>query len=73
VVIHASSALSRCDVGYGAPMKINYATTKPGVSQEHTGTEVRIAAQGPQAAGVVGVTDQTGLFHTLGRALGIEH
>ncbi|MGI5231902.1 alkaline phosphatase [Actinoallomurus sp. CA-142502] len=55
----------------GAPMKINYATTKPGVSQEHTGTEVRIAAQGPQAANVVGVTDQTDLFHTLSRALGV--
>jgi alkaline phosphatase len=55
----------------GAPMKINYATTKPGVSQEHTGTEVRIAAQGPQAANVVGITDQTDLFHTLSRALGV--
>jgi alkaline phosphatase len=55
----------------GAQMKINYATTKPGVSQEHTGTEVRIAAQGPQAANVVGVTDQTDLFHTLSRALGV--
>jgi alkaline phosphatase len=53
----------------GAPMEINYATTKPGVSQEHTGTEVRIAAQGPQAANVVGVTDQTDLFRTLTRAL----
>ena len=56
----------------GAQMKINYATTKPGVSQEHTGTEVRIAAQGPQAASVVGITDQTDLFHTLSRALGVE-
>jgi alkaline phosphatase len=56
----------------GAQMKINYATTKPGVSQEHTGTEVRIAAQGPQAAGVVGVTDQTDLFHTMALALGLE-
>jgi alkaline phosphatase len=52
-------------------MKINYATTKPGVSQEHTGTEVRIAAQGPQAANVVGVTDQTDLFRTLTRALAV--
>jgi alkaline phosphatase len=29
---------------------------------EHTGTEVRIAAMGPQAANVAGVTDQTDLF-----------
>jgi alkaline phosphatase len=56
----------------GAQMKINYATTKPGVSQEHTGTEVRIAAQGPQAANVVGVTDQTDLFRTLTRALAVR-
>ncbi|GAA0354663.1 alkaline phosphatase [Actinoallomurus spadix] len=56
----------------GANMKINYATNTPGQSQEHTGTEVRIAAQGPQAANVVGVTDQTDLFRTLGRALGVR-
>ncbi|WP_242613949.1 alkaline phosphatase [Actinomadura roseirufa] len=54
----------------GAPMQINYATNTPGQSQEHTGTQVRIAAQGPQAANVVGVTDQTDLFRTLRRALG---
>ena len=37
-----------------------------------TGAEVRIAAQGPQAANVVGVTNQTDLFHTMARALGLE-
>ena len=36
------------------------------------GTQVRIAAQGPQAANVVGVTDQTDLFHTMARALGLS-
>jgi alkaline phosphatase len=56
----------------GGNMKINYATNTPGQSQEHTGTEVRIAAQGPQAANVVGVTDQTDLFGTLTRALGVR-
>ena len=54
----------------GAPMQINYATNTVGQSQEHTGTQVRIAAQGPQAANLVGVTDQTDLFRTLRRALG---
>jgi hypothetical protein len=53
----------------GAPMKLNYATNTPGRSQEHTGTQVRIAAKGPQAASVLGVTDQTDLFRTLTRAL----
>ncbi|NUR88490.1 MAG: alkaline phosphatase [Nonomuraea sp.] len=52
-----------------APMKINYATNAPGSSQEHTGTQVRIAAEGPQAARVLGVTDQTDLFSTVSRAL----
>ncbi|WP_433179995.1 alkaline phosphatase [Actinoallomurus sp. CA-150999] len=56
----------------GSNMKINYATNTPGQSQEHTGTEVRIAAQGPQAANVVGVTDQTDLFGTLTRALDVR-
>ena len=53
-------------------MTINYATRPHGQSQDHTGTEVRIAAQGPQAANVVGVTNQTDLFHTMARALGLE-
>ncbi|MCP2259331.1 alkaline phosphatase [Streptoalloteichus tenebrarius] len=56
----------------GAPMTINYATNTPGESQEHTGTQVRIAGYGPQAANVVGVTDQTDLFRTVTRALGVR-
>jgi alkaline phosphatase/streptomycin-6-phosphatase len=55
----------------GANMTVNYATAPLNGSQSHTGTQVRIAAQGPQAANVVGVTDQTDLFHTLARALGL--
>jgi alkaline phosphatase len=56
----------------GAQMKINYATNPAGESQEHTGTEVRIAARGPQAANVTGITDQTDLFGTITRALGVR-
>ncbi|HKN55224.1 MAG TPA: alkaline phosphatase, partial [Amycolatopsis sp.] len=56
----------------GVPMTINYATNTPGESQEHTGTQVRIAGYGPQAANVVGVTDQTDLFHTFSRALALR-
>ncbi|WP_394622008.1 alkaline phosphatase [Lentzea sp. JNUCC 0626] len=55
-----------------AEMTINYATNTPGASQEHTGTQVRIAGYGPQAANVVGVTDQTDLFHTISRALSLR-
>lgn len=53
-------------------MTVKYGTRAQGQSQDHTGSEVRIAAQGPQAAGVVGITDQTDLFHTMARALGLE-
>jgi alkaline phosphatase/streptomycin-6-phosphatase len=53
-------------------MTINYATRPHGQSQDHTGSQVRIAAKGPQAANVVGVTNQTDLFHTIAMALGLE-
>jgi len=56
----------------GAPMTISYATTPFPGSQQHTGTEVRIAASGPQAANVLGVTNQTDLFFTMARALGLH-
>ncbi len=55
-----------------APMTISYATTPYPGSQQHTGTEVRIAAGGPQAANVLGVTDQTDLNYTFRRALGVS-
>lgn len=57
---------------YNRPMVINYATNLQGRSMSHTGTEIRVAAQGPQAANIVGITDQTDLNHTIARALNIE-
>jgi len=65
----AFSVLTTVD---GVPMTLSYSTEPPGTSQSHTGTQVRIAAQGPQAANVVGLTNQTDLFHTMARALGVE-
>ncbi|WP_225825367.1 alkaline phosphatase [Streptomyces naphthomycinicus] len=56
----------------GQQLKVNYSTNTPGQSQEHTGTQVRIAAQGPQAYRVLGVTNQTDLFTTLREALGLR-
>ena len=49
----------------GAPLQINSATNPVGQSQEHTGTQVRIAAQGPQAANLVGVTFSFSQSNTL--------
>ncbi|MGY4992306.1 alkaline phosphatase [Streptomyces sp. 900105245] len=53
----------------GQQLKVNYSTNTPGQSQEHTGTQVRIAAQGPQAYRVLGVTNQTDLFAMIREAL----
>ncbi|MFF3610129.1 alkaline phosphatase [Streptomyces sp. NPDC002463] len=53
----------------GQRLKVNYSTNTPGQSQEHTGTQVRIAAQGPKAYRVLGVTNQTDLFTTISEAL----
>jgi alkaline phosphatase/streptomycin-6-phosphatase len=39
---------------------------------DHTGTEVRIAAQGPQAFRVLGVHDMSEIYHLMARALGAE-
>ncbi|QGY29559.1 alkaline phosphatase [Pantoea cypripedii] len=55
----------------GAVMTISYGNSEED-SQEHTGTQLRIAAYGPHAANVVGLTDQTDLFFTLRDAMGIK-
>ena len=52
-------------------MTIAYGTAAAGQSQQHTGTQVRIAGYGPKAANVVGLTDQTDLFFTIASALGL--
>ncbi|MFI7100906.1 alkaline phosphatase [Streptomyces sp. NPDC050161] len=57
------------DTDEGGRLKVNYSTNTPGKSQEHTGTQVRIAAQGPQSDRVLGVTNQTDLFTTIRTAL----
>ena len=56
----------------GAPMTLAYGTAEAGESQQHTGTQVRIAGYGPKAANVVGLTDQTDLHFTIARALGLQ-
>ena len=53
----------------GSPMTLSYGTAPAGGSQQHTGTQLRIAGYGPQAANIEGLTDQTDLFFTISRAL----
>ncbi|MGI3780313.1 MAG: alkaline phosphatase [Janthinobacterium lividum] len=55
-----------------APMTLSYGTAPAGSSQEHTGTQVRVAGYGPQAANIVGLTDQTDLHFTIARALKLD-
>ncbi|RKS87032.1 alkaline phosphatase [Orbus hercynius] len=52
-------------------MAISYATSET-ESQEHTGTQVRIAAYGPSAANVTGLIDQTDLFFIISDALSLN-
>ncbi|GAA1736278.1 alkaline phosphatase [Luedemannella helvata] len=68
---HSPGAILTLRTVEGAPMVVHYATNLAGRSQDHTGTQVRIAAQGPQAYRVLGLTDQTDLFDTLAAALGV--
>lgn len=42
-----------------------------GGDMEHTGTQLRIAASGPGAQRVIGLTDQTDNFYTIAGALGL--
>lgn len=55
----------------GAVMTLSYGNSEED-SQEHTGTQLRIAAYGPHAANVVGLTDQTDLFFTLKQAMALK-
>ncbi|MFJ3320938.1 alkaline phosphatase [Curtobacterium sp. NPDC086286] len=57
-----STALRTAD---GTTMKVSYGTSAAGSSQQHTGTQVRIAAYGPGAANVVGLSDQSDTFSTI--------
>ncbi len=64
-----STALRTAD---GTTMKVSYGTSAAGSSQQHTGTQVRIAAYGPGAANVVGLSDQTDTFFTIRDGLNLH-
>lgn len=55
----------------GTVMAMTYGNSEE-ESMEHTGTQIRLAAYGPHAANVVGLTDQTDLFFTMKAALGLK-
>jgi alkaline phosphatase len=55
----------------GGTMTVSYGTAEQG-SQEHTGTQLRIAAFGPQAVNVSGLLDQTDLHYIIRQALKLD-
>ena len=56
----------------GAVMAVSYGNSEDENDQGHTGSQLRIAAYGPRAANVTGLTDQTDLFYTISDALGLK-
>ena len=56
----------------GTTMVIGYATSRSG-DQEHAGVPVPLRAQGPQAANLMGLRDQTDIFDVVLRALKINN
>ena len=50
-------------------MIVAYGTAAAGGSQQHTGTQLRVAAYGPGAANVVGLIDQTDLHFLMKNAI----
>ena len=55
-----------------SPMTVSYGNSEDADDQEHTGAQLRIAAFGPYAGNVVGLTDQTDLHFTIRTALGLK-
>ncbi|MFD1880587.1 alkaline phosphatase [Paracoccus pacificus] len=53
-------------------MAINYGNADAADDQGHTGAQLRVAAYGPGAANVTGLTDQTDLFFTMRDALNLS-
>src|SRR4029077_6707159 len=66
---HPSGLISALKTNEGSTLVLSYATNAYHRSQDHTGTQIRIAAMGPQAGNVLGVINQTDLFGILSRAV----
>jgi alkaline phosphatase len=66
----------RLNLPVDAQLTIHYGTNSvccaSAHTMEHTGTEVRVAAQGPQAFRILGAHDMTEMFHVMARAMEAE-
>jgi alkaline phosphatase len=64
-------AFSTLNTKEGSEMTVLYATAPPGESQQHTGSQVRVAAMGPDVDTVEGVIDNTDLFDIITSVLNL--
>lgn len=69
---HSPGVFSQLVTREGAVMTVNYGTNSQANRQSHSGTQVRVAAQGPGAAAVVGLIDHTDVFRIMVDALGLR-
>ena len=67
---HAGGLLSVLWTADHSAMTVLYATNAVGRLQDHTGTQVRVAAMGPLADQISGIHDQTDLYWLMAKALG---
>lgn len=56
----------------GAPMTISYGNSEDVNDAGHTGSQLRVAAYGPGALNVMGLTDQTDIFFTISKLLKLK-
>ncbi len=70
-VDHTLGLCSLLTTPEGSELKVVYASNLQGQLQQHTGSQVRIAAIGPRAANVLGLGDQTDVFFLMASALGL--
>jgi alkaline phosphatase len=57
----------------GAPMTLSYGSAPKGNAQAHTGAQVPIAAEGPNAAAVADLDEQTDLFDLISSQLSLQN
>ena len=56
----------------GAPMTVSYGNSEDVNDAGHTGSQLRVAAYGPGALNIMGLTDQTDLFRTITKVLQLK-
>jgi alkaline phosphatase/streptomycin-6-phosphatase len=66
---HPTGLISALRTSEGGVMYVSYGTNAYHRLQDHTGSQVRIAAAGPYASQVSGLLDQTDLFRIMRRAI----